>query len=107
MEILTIDHVFPKSRAVEGWVTLPWNGKRARVTSWENLLTACARCNTGKAARTPKEAGLKMLSRPKAPGTVDIARMSILQYKIPSEWLLYLPEGSPWADYWTVELDAG
>lgn len=105
LEILTIDHVFPKSRAVNGWVTLPWNGNRARVTSWENLLTACESCNTGKADRTPREAGLKMRKVPRAPSTMDVARMSILSYQIPEEWKLYLPEGSPWRDYWTVALD--
>jgi len=105
LEDLTIDHVFPKSRARNGWVTLPWNGKQARVTSWENLLTACERCNTRKAARTPKEAGLTMKTRPKAPSTVDVARMSVFRYRIPTEWKVYLPEGSPWADYWEAELD--
>jgi len=105
LEDLTIDHVFPKSRAKNGWVNLPWNGDRARVTSWENLLTACERCNTGKADRTPKEAGLTMRSRPKAPGTMDVARMSIMSVRIPEEWKMYLPEDSPWRDYWDAELD--
>ena len=105
LEDLTIDHVFPKSRAKNGWVNLPWNGDRARVTSWENLLTACERCNTGKADRTPKEAGLTMRSRPKAPGTMDVARMSIMSVRIPEEWKMYLPEDSPWRDYWSVALD--
>jgi 5-methylcytosine-specific restriction endonuclease McrA len=105
LEDLTLDHVFPKSRATSGWVVLPWNGKRVRVTSWENLLTACERCNTGKAARTPKEAGMTMRIRPRCPSTVDLARMSVFQYRIPEEWKLYLPEDSPWRDYWTAELD--
>jgi 5-methylcytosine-specific restriction endonuclease McrA len=105
LEDLTLDHVFPKSRALNGWVTLPWSGKRVRVTSWENLLTACERCNTGKAARTPGEAGMKMRAKPRAPSTMDIARMSIFQYKIPDEWKLYLPEDSPWRDYWDGDLD--
>lgn len=105
LEDLTIDHVFPKSRAKNGWVNLPWNGDRARVTSWENLLTSCERCNTGKADRTPKEAGLTMRSRPKAPGTMDVARMSIMSVRIPEEWKMYLPEDSPWRDYWSVALD--
>lgn len=104
LEKLTIDHVFPKSRATKGWVTLPWSGAQARVTSWENLLTACGTCNSSKADRTPREAGLKMKSNPRAPSTVDVARMSIFQYRIPEEWKTYLPTDSPWRDYWTIEL---
>lgn len=105
LEVLTIDHVFPKSRAVNGWVNLPWNGKRVRVTSWENLLTACEDCNTGKADRTPREAGLTMRVKPRAPSTMDVARMSIFSYRIPEEWKMYLPNDSPWREYWTVALD--
>lgn len=40
---LTIDHVLPKSKG----------GK----TNWQNLITACHRCNTQKGDRTPEQAG--------------------------------------------------
>lgn len=46
---LTLDHVMPKSRG--------------GAESWENLVTACVRCNNKKGNRTPEEAGMK-LSRP-------------------------------------------
>ena len=105
LEVLTLDHVFPKSRAVNGWVTLPWSGDLARVTSWENLLTACQACNGEKGAQTPGEAGLHMRSLPRVPSSYDLARMSIFQYRIPKEWTFYLPEGSPWAGYWDDELE--
>ena len=39
---LTFDHVMPRSR-----------GGR---TTWENIVTACARCNLAKGGRTPREA---------------------------------------------------
>jgi len=49
---LTLDHVIPISRG----------GK----TTWDNVVTACKKCNRKKGGRTPKEA--QMLNpRPKAP----------------------------------------
>jgi hypothetical protein len=50
---LTLDHVFPKSRG----------GK----DTWENLTTACKKCNNKKADRTPEEAGMTLLSTPTKP----------------------------------------
>lgn len=43
----TIDHIFPKSRG--------------GLDTWENLISACLRCNQKKRDRTPEEAGLKLL----------------------------------------------
>lgn len=50
---LTIDHVLPRSKG----------GKH----TWDNVVIACERCNCSKGDRTPKEAGLKLHSLPKAP----------------------------------------
>ena len=47
---LTIDHIIPKSKGGS--------------SKWENLVTACKKCNTKKADKTPEEAGLKLHSRP-------------------------------------------
>ncbi len=47
---LTLDHVMPISRG---------GGK-----TWENLVTACHKCNRVKASRTPKEAGMPLLNEP-------------------------------------------
>lgn len=47
---LTLDHVFPVSRG---------GGK-----TWENLTTACHRCNHRKGNRTPEEASMPLLSKP-------------------------------------------
>jgi len=52
-EKLTIDHVLPKSRG----------GKN----TWENLVTACKRCNQKKGNKTPKEAGMHPMRTPKKP----------------------------------------
>lgn len=45
-EELSIDHVIPKSRG----------GKE----TWENLVTACKKCNAKKADRTPDEANMQL-----------------------------------------------
>ncbi len=106
LESLTIDHVVPRAQAQKGWVTLPWSGNRVRVTSWENVLTACAPCNSNKANRTPRQAGVKMRKRPKPPSTLDLAWMSIFKHEVPPEWKDYLPLNSPWRDYWDAELES-
>jgi 5-methylcytosine-specific restriction endonuclease McrA len=49
---LTMDHVIPVSRG----------GRKA----WENLVTSCCSCNHRKADRTPEEAGMRLLSTPRA-----------------------------------------
>lgn len=50
---ITIDHVLPKSRGGED--------------TWSNLVAACFDCNNKKRDRTPKEAGLVLLNKPKKP----------------------------------------
>jgi len=50
---LTIDHVIPRNR-------------KGRDT-WENLVTACIKCNNKKGNRTPEEAGMKLLRQPRRP----------------------------------------
>ncbi len=50
---LTVDHVIPKSRG--------------GTDSWENLVAACIPCNNKKANRTPEEAGMKLLRKPRKP----------------------------------------
>lgn len=52
-ENLTIDHIIPSSR----------NGDN----SWENLTTACLRCNTKKGDKTPTEANMILKNIPKTP----------------------------------------
>lgn len=62
---LTIDHVLPRSRGGE--------------TSWENVVTACRRCNTRKGNKTPAEAGLTLRCRPARPRYVAFALLSQLE----------------------------
>lgn len=50
---LTLDHIMPRSR-----------GGR---DSWENLVTACNRCNVRKGNRTPEEAKMPLTRKPFRP----------------------------------------
>ena len=50
---LTLDHVVPRSRG--------------GGDSWENMVAACVRCNVKKGNRTPKEAGMPLVSQPRKP----------------------------------------
>lgn len=50
---LTVDHVVPKTRG--------------GVDNWENLVCACVTCNNKKGNRTPEQAHMPLLRRPKRP----------------------------------------
>jgi 5-methylcytosine-specific restriction endonuclease McrA len=85
-EDLTFDHVTPRSR-----------GGR---TTWENIVTACARCNLGKGGRTPREAAMHPPPHPRPPSMFeqqDPGRKFPPNH-LHESWLDYL--------YWDVELEA-
>jgi len=71
---LTIDHVLPRSRGGE--------------TSWNNVVTACRRCNQRKGNRTPAEAGMRLRSRPRRPRYVVLALLG--EGSPPESWNKYL-----------------
>jgi 5-methylcytosine-specific restriction endonuclease McrA len=50
---LNLDHVIPRDRG--------------GPTTWENIVCSCISCNTRKANRTPHEAGLHLIRKPKRP----------------------------------------
>lgn len=50
---LTLDHILPRSR------------KGAH--EWENVVSACIPCNHRKAGQTPREANMRLLTKPAAP----------------------------------------
>jgi 5-methylcytosine-specific restriction endonuclease McrA len=73
----SIDHVLPRSRG----------GKDV----WENCVWASKQVNNRKADRSPEEAGLKLLSAPKAPKEVPVTVLIRNAHGIP-EWNLFLTE---------------
>jgi len=60
---LTLDHVQPKR----------YGGK----DTWENLVTACIRCNNVKGDRTPEQAEMPLLRKPKKPHYVQFLKQHI------------------------------
>lgn len=50
---LTLDHILPRSR----------KGPH----EWENVVSACIPCNHRKAGQTPREANMRLLTKPAAP----------------------------------------
>jgi CRISPR/Cas system Type II protein with McrA/HNH and RuvC-like nuclease domain len=72
---LEIHHIVPKSLG----------GK----TDWENIVTACFKCNGKKADMTPQEAGLTLLSKPKKPHWTPCIIIKFKKHH-PQEWKNYL-----------------
>ena len=61
--VLTIDHILPKSRGGED--------------SWENLISACPKCNSKKGDRTPSEAGMPLHFQPYAPNNMFFIKFTV------------------------------
>ena len=73
----SLDHVVPRSRG----------GKEA----WENLVWSSKAVNTKKGNRLPHEAGLKLLTVPRAPKESPVSALIRNAHRIP-EWRLFLHE---------------
>lgn len=70
---LTLDHVIPKSKG----------GK----STWDNLVTACMKCNNKKDNKTLSDVGMSLKSEPRRPHHVQL----LMKKTIPSEsWKPYL-----------------
>lgn len=81
---LTYDHVVPRSQG----------GK----TTWDNIVTACVRCNSRKAGRTPEQAGMTLIKRPVQPVSAPTVMVTLSRESAPDAWRDYL--------YWTGSLDS-
>jgi 5-methylcytosine-specific restriction endonuclease McrA len=73
----SLDHVVPRSR-----------GGR---DTWENLVWSSKNVNTKKADRLPHEAGLKLLSVPRAPKELPVTALLRNAHGV-AEWKLFLKE---------------
>ncbi len=83
---LTFDHVIP--RASGG------------ITSWENVVAACARCNLRKGSKSLRQAGMSLFKPPRQPSASELLNMG---RKFPPNHL-----HDSWLDflYWDAELEA-
>jgi 5-methylcytosine-specific restriction endonuclease McrA len=74
---LTIDHIVPRSRG--------------GIDSWENVCAACLKCNVKKGDRTPREAGLALLTTPRRPPshvTFEISKHSLSGHTYWNKYLI-------------------
>ncbi len=76
---LNLDHVIPRSRG--------------GTDSWENLVVSCRVCNLKKGRRTPEEAGMLLLRKPKRPAWSTTAQILLSTKRSFSEWSAFLKAG--------------
>lgn len=81
---LSLDHVIPRSSG----------GK----STWQNLVCACAGCNSKKGGRTPKQAGLTLVRKPIKPRHNPLIHVHLGHQRYRS-WKQFLDHA-----YWSVEL---
>lgn len=81
---LNLDHVIPRDRG--------------GPTTWENIVCSCIPCNTLKANRTPPEAGLRLIRKPKRPKWRPFIQVN-LGAPVHDSWKHFLDIA-----YWNVEL---
>ena len=74
---LSRDHVFPRARG--------------GADVWENVVTACKRCNQHKACRTPEEAQMPLLAVPYKPNLFEFAVLA--NHRILSDQMAFLQGG--------------
>ncbi len=86
---LTLDHVVPRAQSRDGTVVI--QGRRFPLTGWENVVACCKDCNRKKAARTPEQAGMRLLAVPRRPSPWDAVRLAFGRAVIPNEWSDFLP----------------
>lgn len=83
---LTVDHVVPQCRAENGRVRVPWLGRWVGVHAWENIVTACGRCNNVKGGRLPSEAGMHLAHPPTRPEPRSLWMARLSHGSTPEAW---------------------
>jgi 5-methylcytosine-specific restriction endonuclease McrA len=74
---VTCDHVLPRSQG--------------GATDWENVVAACTDCNRSKGGRTPAQAGMKLLRRPRQPDDLPLVfRIELGNRAAPEAWHEFL-----------------
>lgn len=81
---LNLDHVTPRDRG--------------GPTTWENIVCSCIPCNTRKGNRTPNEAGMKLIRKPRRPKWRPFLHVQ-LGFPAHDQWRHFIDLA-----YWNVEL---
>lgn len=75
---LTIDHVVPR------WCGGPH--------TWDNLVACCRKCNLKKGDKTPQQANMRLMTRPRRPHYVPYLSLpKYIKAMQRSDWHFYLP----------------
>ncbi len=81
---LNLDHVIPRDRG--------------GPTTWENIVCSCIRCNTRKGNRTPQEAGMRLIRKPRRPKWRPFLHVQV-GFPAHDQWKHFIDLA-----YWNVEL---
>ncbi len=81
---LNLDHVIPRDRG--------------GPTNWENIVCSCIECNTAKSNRTPQQAGMRLVRKPKRPKWRPFVQINFSMCQHDS-WKHFIDLA-----YWNVEL---
>ncbi len=76
---LSLDHVVPRSLG--------------GLTTWENIVCCCLRCNSRKGGRTPQQAKMKLLSQPAKPRHNPLLAQAVQDPRYAC-WKTFLPVAS-------------
>ena len=85
---LNLDHVVPRSQG--------------GITSWENVVCSCHRCNRLKGGLTPVQAGMRLISPPRKPSWTPPLNVSLAE-GMRKEWVPFL-DFLVDVSYWNTEL---
>jgi len=85
---LNLDHVVPRSQG--------------GITSWENVVCSCHRCNRSKGGLTPVQAGMRLISPARKPSWTPPLNVS-LKDVMRKEWVPFL-DFLVDLSYWNTEL---
>lgn len=83
---LTFDHVIPRARG--------------GITSWENVVAACSRCNLRKGSKSLRQSGMSLLKAPRQPAAEELKNIGrrFPPNHLHESWIDFL--------YWDAELQA-
>lgn len=81
---LSLDHILPKSAG--------------GLSTWENLVCSCTKCNSKKGGRTPHQSNMHLITKPEKPKRNPFIHIHLSENRYES-WKQFLDTA-----YWNVEL---
>ena len=85
---LNLDHITPRSQG--------------GISTWENVVCSCHVCNRRKGGKTPEEARMKLITRPRKPTWTPPLNISLREI-MHKEWVPFL-DFMVDVSYWNTEL---